>query len=316
MSRKIFIILFFAITSFYACKNGQKSEGEQVENANAGGNNPISLAEWSFHKTLFDNKIDHLGFIKKAGEMGFTGVEYVNQFFKDKAHDTTYLLQMTETAKSAGVKQLLIMVDGEGYLADTNKLKRDSAVINHYKWVDAAAFLGCHSIRVNAHGEGSAEEVAAAAVDGLSRLSDYAAGKQINVIVENHGGYSSDGKWLAAVAKKINKANFGTLPDFGNFCLKRKDGAMWGTPCLEEYDRYLGVQELLPYAKAVSAKSYEFGELGFETTIDYMRMIELVKASGYSGFIGVEYEGEGLSEEDGIKATKSLIEKCQAALAK
>ena len=310
--KSLCIAILFSM--FVACKNQEKQDSAVVTIDTI--QNPISLAEWSFHKALFDKKMDHLGFIKKAGEMGFTGVEYVNQFFKDKATDTTYLRQMTETAKSSGVQQLLIMVDGEGYLADTDKLKRDSAVINHHKWVDAAAYLGCHSIRVNAHGEGSAEEVAAAAVDGLSRLADYAATKKINVIVENHGGYSSDGKWLAGVADKINKPNFGTLPDFGNFCLKRKDGAMWGTPCLEEYDRYLGVQELLPYAKAVSAKSYEFGELGFETTIDYTKMIELVKASGYTGFIGVEYEGEGLGEVEGIKATKSLIEKCQSMVTK
>jgi sugar phosphate isomerase/epimerase len=217
---------------------------------------------------------------------------------------------MTAKANAAGVKQLLIMIDGEGHLGDPDATKRNEAVLNHHKWVDAAAFLGCHSIRVNAHGEGSSDVVANAAIDGLSKLAGYAASKNINVIVENHGGYSSNGKWLADVMSKINKPNCGTLPDFGNFCLKTEKDAQGATKCVEEYDRYKGVEELMPYAKAVSAKSFDFGELGFETTIDYPRMMDIVKKANYSGFIGVEYEGKVLSEEEGVKATKMLIENC------
>lgn len=295
---------------FGSCKENKQNESTGEVIAKDTLKMQISLAQWSFHKAIFDKKMDNLGFITKAGQLGFEGVEYVNQFFSDKARDTAYLQKMTDTALKAGVKQLLIMVDGEGYLGDIDKLKRDSAIMNHHKWVDAAAFLGCHSIRVNAHGEGTAEEVAVAAIDGLSRLSEYAATKNINVIVENHGGYSSNGKWLVDVMKKVNKPNCGTLPDFGNFCLKREDGAMWNKPCVEEYDKYKGVEELMHFAKAVSAKSFDFGELGFETTIDYQKMINIVKNSGYIGFIGVEYEGESMGEEEGIVATKQLIEKC------
>lgn len=303
-----FIIYVAALmVSLASCKNSQK---EVVIEPVTQGELKISLAQWSFHKALFDKSMDHLGFITKAGELGFEGVEYVNQFFKDKAQDTAYLNLMTQTAEKAGVKQLLIMIDGEGYLADLDQTKRDSAVLNHHRWVDAAAYLGCHSIRVNAHGEGTAEEVAAAAVDGLLKLADYAATKNINVIVENHGGYSSNGQWLAGVMSKVNKANCGTLPDFGNFCIKREDGAMWGKPCVEEYDKYKGVEELMPFAKAVSAKSNDFGELGYETNIDYQKMIQIVKDAGYTGFIGVEYEGETLDELSGVIATKKLIEKC------
>ncbi len=305
-----YTVLVLILSSIWACNNPKSSTNMATATLQDSSTLKISLAEWSFHKALFDKKMDHLGFIAKAGVMGFSGVEYVNQFFADKATDTSYLNKMTAASKKAGVAQLLIMVDGEGYLADMDKTKRDSAVANHYKWVDAAAFLGCHSIRVNAHGEGNADEVAAAAIDGLSRLAAYAQTKNINVIVENHGGHSSDGQWLSNVMTKINKPNCGTLPDFGNFCLKRKDGAMWGTPCLEEYDRYKGVEELLPFAKAVSAKSYDFGEMGYETTIDYTKMIELVRQSGYAGYIGVEYEGENIGEEEGVIATKKLLEKC------
>lgn len=305
-----YIYLFMFSMSILSCKEGNKTE-TTAETDNADTTSiKISLAQWSFHKALMDKKMDNLDFATKAGSLGFDGVEYVNQFFKDKAQDTAYLAQMTQKAKEAGVEQLLIMVDGEGYLGDADEAKRTEAINNHHKWVDAAAFLGCHSIRVNAHGEGTAEEVAKYAVDGLSKLSDYAATKNINVLVENHGGYSSDGAWLASVMAAVNKPNCGTLPDFGNFCVKRQDGKMWDSPCIEEYDKYKGVSELMPFAKAVSAKSYEFGELGFETTIDYLKMIGIVKDAGYKGYIGVEYEGSRMGEEEGVIATKTLIEKC------
>ncbi|MBK9150773.1 MAG: sugar phosphate isomerase/epimerase [Saprospiraceae bacterium] len=302
---KLYLILTISIIflSWTSCKNTTKSL-EQKDN-----DIMISLAQWSFHKALMEGKMTHLQFITKAGELGFGGVEYVNTFFKDKAADTAFLDEMKSTAEKAGVRQLLIMIDNEGHLAETDVDKRNEAVLNHYKWVDAAAYLGCHSIRVNAHGEGSPEVVMDAAVDGLSRLAEYASTRSVNVIVENHGGYSSNGKWLAEVIEKVNRPNCGTLPDFGNFCLKREEGAMWGTPCLEWYDKYEGVKEMMPYAKAVSAKSYDFDEKGEETTIDYKRMLDIVKNSGYKGFVGVEYEGDKLGEEEGIKATKILLEK-------
>lgn len=304
--------LLLVLIAIIGCKNTQSPDQNPSEMTTDTIAIKISLAEWSFHKALKADKMDHLGFITKAGEMGFTGVEYVNQFFKDQANDTVYLTRMNQTAAKAGVKQLLIMVDGEGYLADTSKTSRDSAVINHHKWVDAAAFLGCHSIRVNAHGVGTSDQVASSAVDGLSRLATYAATKNINVIVENHGGYSSNGQWLASVIEKIGKPNCGTLPDFGNFCIKKENDDIWTSPCIDEYDRYKGVAELMPYAKAVSAKSFDFGELGYETTIDYNKMISIVMDAGYTGYIGVEYEGDTLDEEAGVLATKLLLEKCIA----
>lgn len=269
----------------------------------------LSLAEWSLHKTLFDGKMTNLEFAAKAKELGFTGIEYVNQFFKDKAENTAYLDSLNAAAKAAGVEQVLIMIDGEGYLGEADSIRRDSAVNAHKKWVTAAKHLGCHSIRVNAHGEGTAEEVSANVVKGLTALSQFAAQHGINVIVENHGGYSSNGAWLADVMKKVNMPNCGTLPDFGNFCLKREGGVMWGAPCTEEYDRYKGIEEILPFAKGVSAKSYDFDAEGNDTKIDYKKMLDLVKASGYSGFIGVEYEGEKDPEIEGIKKTKALLEK-------
>ncbi len=264
----------------------------------------ISLAQWSLHRTLFDGKMDNLDFAATArNNYGIDGIEYVNQFFKDKAKDETYLAEMKKRAEDNGVKSLLIMIDGEGSLGELEDAKRKISVENHYKWIDAAHFLGCHSIRVNAGGSGTMEEVAKAAAQSLSELSDYASQAGLNVCVENHGGYSSNGEWLAGVMKAVGKPNCGTLPDFGNFCIKRGEGE-----CLEEYDRYKGVTELMPFAKAVSAKSNVFGADGQESNIDYSRILKIVKDAGYTGYIGIEYEGSELSEDEGIKATKALLE--------
>lgn len=265
----------------------------------------ISLAEWSLHKSIFENKMDHLDFAKTASTYGITGIEYVNQFFKDKATDSAYLEQMNMRARDFNVTQLLIMIDGEGGLAEPEDKLRDQAVNNHYKWVDAAKILGCHSIRVNAYGN-SQDRIALhqSAVDGLSSLAEYAFPMGINVIVENHGGLSSDGLWLKGVMEEINMANCGTLPDFGNFCITREN-----EKCIQEYDRYKGVAEMMGYAKAISAKSYDFDDKGNETTIDFAKMMDIIKGSAYSGFIGIEYEGSRLPEIDGILATKNLLDR-------
>lgn len=266
----------------------------------------LSLAQWSFHRALKSGKMDPLDFAKEARALGFEGIEYVNQFYKGKATDNSYLHKMNVEARKHKVKQLLIMVDGEGSMADLDKQKRLRAVDNHKKWLDAASALGCHSIRVNCHGEGSAADVSMAGIEGLSRLSEIAAKQNLNVIVENHGGYSSDGNWMSNVIKKVNKPNCGTLPDFGNFCTERKEGVEWSKSCIKEYDKYKGITELMPYAKAVSAKSNVFNENGQEKNIDYGRILKIVKKAGYSGYIGVEYEGE-TPERDGIIKTRDLL---------
>lgn len=275
----------------------------------------ISLAEWSLHKALFAKEFENLDFPAKAkNEFGINAVEYVNQFFMDKAKDTTYLAELKKRADDVGVTNVLIMCDGEGEMANLDAKKRMEAVENHYKWVDAAKFLGCHSIRVNCFGVGTAEEVAKAGADGLRKLSEYAQPIGINVIVENHGGYSSNGQWLASVMKEVGMPNCGTLPDFGNFCTKRESGDVWESKCIEEYDRYLGVEEMMPFAKGVSAKANNFDPQGNCVETDYSRMLAVVKAAGYAGHIGIEYEGSVLSEAEGIKATKALLERAGAAL--
>ena len=274
----------------------------------------ISLAEWSFHKAIFGQKLDHLDFAAKTKSLGIDGVEYVNQFFRDKAEDQAYLQLMNQRAADAEVTQLLIMVDGEGGLGDLDDKERKKAIENHYKWVDAAKTLGCHSIRVNAFGKGSSEDVASAAISGLGGVSEYAAKVDINVIVENHGSYSSDGAWLSHVMKQVNMDNCGTLPDFGNFCVQREGGALWGAKCIQEYDRYKGVEEMMPFAKAVSAKTHTFDASGYETETDYMKMMKIVKDHGFQGYVGIEYEGSELGEEEGIIATRDLLIKVGKAL--
>lgn len=255
----------------------------------------ISLAEWSLNRTLRKGTITNLDFPRIAKKVyGLDAVEYVNQFFKDKAEDTGYLTALKDSCTKYGVKSLIIMIDGEGNLADTSVTARTKAIENHYKWVKAAKFMGCHSIRVNAGGRGTMGQMQAAAIDALGKLSTYAASYGINVIVENHGGNSSYGKWLTEIMKEVNKPNCGVLPDLGNFY---------------EYDRYKGVTEMMPYAKGVSGKTVDFDADGNETRVDYVKMMKIIADSKYSGYIDVEYEGNKLSEDEGIKASIILLKK-------
>lgn len=267
----------------------------------------ISLAQWSLHRRLRvrgESRLDHLDFAATSRRLGIGAVEYVNSFFKTKAEDEKYLTEMVKRADGEGVKSLLIMCDGEGHLGDPDDSRRTRAVENHHRWVEAAAFLGCHSIRVNAHSGGTPAEQVDLAADGLRRLTEFGATHGIGVIVENHGGLSSNGAWLASVMKKVDHPGCGTLPDFGNF---RLGGGV-------EYDRYKGVEELMPFAKAVSAKSHDFDEDGDETKTDYLRMMKIVIDAGYHGWVGIEYEGSELPEEEGILATKALLERVRSEL--
>jgi len=260
----------------------------------------ISLGEYSVHRALAQGKLKHLDFAKMCkADYDIDGAEYWNMPFKDKAADKKYLEEMKQRAADAGVRSLLILVDGEGHLGDPDEAKRTQTINNHFRWVEAAQHLGCHSIRVNAHSRGTPEEQLKLVADGLRRLSERAQPLSINVIVENHGGLSSDGAWLARVMETVKLPNCGTLPDFGNF---------------GKYDRYQGTKELMPYATAVSAKSHDFDKEGNERHTDYYRMMKIVTDAGYHGYVGIEYEGQRLPEPEGIKATKSLLEKVRQRL--
>ena len=269
----------------------------------------ISIAEWSLNKSMRNGEVDHLDFAKIARRnFDIDAIEYVNQLFADKTGGSNnYIKEMKNIADGEGVKSLLIMCDGEGALGDPDDVARKTAVENHFRWIDAAKYLGCHSIRVNAQSEGEYGEQMKLAADGLSSLTEYGAKHNINVIVENHGGLSSNGKWLSGVMDMVNHPRCGTLPDFGNFYL-----GTWEEKGNEWYDRYLGVEELMPYAKAVSAKSNNFNTDGTEKDTDYSKMMKIVLDAGYRGYVGIEYEGP--NEMDGISATKKLLEKVRNEL--
>jgi L-ribulose-5-phosphate 3-epimerase len=300
----------FLKTSAAASAALSLSAASQAIGATAEGSAPlfkISLAEWSFHRALKAGKMDNLDFPKVAKQdFNIDCVEYVNVFFMDKAEDSAYLKDLKQRCDDLGVKSGLIMCDHEGDLGDPKSDQRTQAVENHFKWVEAAKFLGCHSIRVNARSAGDPKEQHKHAVDGLRRLTEFGAKHEMNVIVENHGGISSNGKWLAGVIKAVGLKNCGTLPDFGNFKISKT----------ETYDRYKGVTEMMPFAKGVSAKSYDFNGQGDETEIDYLRMMKIVLGAGYHGYVGIEYEGPTISEPEGVKLTKRLLERVRDKLAK
>lgn len=268
----------------------------------------ISLAQWSLHRKLFAGDMDHLDFARMSQGFGCVGLEYVNAFFKDKATDVSYLKEMNSRAEDHQQKNILIMIDGEGGLAEKNAKKRLVNIENHYKWVEAAQVLGCHSIRVNLSGGEDRLDAQKAGIDSLNRLAEFAKSYDVSVLVENHGGFSSDGNWLSNVMQNVSRENIGTLPDFGNFCIERKE-----QECISDYDRYQGMSELMPFAKALSAKSHAFDEQGNETQSDFFRMIEIAKKNQYSGYVGIEFEGTMDSEEEGIIKTKNLLDKAIAA---
>ena len=269
----------------------------------------ISLAQWSLHKAIKSGKLSGLDFAKKSRSFGIDGIEYVSGLYTthsnllekmsmDKLSD-----ELLKRSNNYGIDNVLIMIDGQGNLASSNKKERMLAIDNHKRWIDFAAKLGCKTLRLNLNGDMNLEKWTDNSVKSLTTLSNY--NDNINVVVENHGGFSSNGKYLANVMSNVDLKNCGTLPDFGNFC-------MTGSPrgaCAKWYDKYQGVEELMPYAHAVSAKSYDFDSSGNETTIDYKRMMDIVKKAGYEGYVGIEYEGNIMSEDEGIIATKKLLEK-------
>ncbi|MFD2824930.1 sugar phosphate isomerase/epimerase [Leeuwenhoekiella aestuarii] len=301
-----------------SCKSEKKTEKNTNESVVVAEKQPffkISLAQWSLNEAIRSGEMDPLDFAEKAHEMGFEGIEYVSQLYtplmetykNDQVALDSILPKMKAKSEEFEVKNVLIMVDGEGNLAAASESERNQAVEDHKKWVDAAKYLGCHAIRVNLIGAADKEIWKTSAIDGLGKLADYGATQNIEVTVENHGGYSSNAALLMEVINTIDKENCGTLPDFGNFCIERKNGEMWDAPCVKEYDKYKGIEEMMPKALAVSAKTYDFNEAGEETSMDFTKILQIVKDAGYTGFIGVEYEGENHTPEEGILLTKELL---------
>ncbi|MBC6401953.1 MAG: sugar phosphate isomerase/epimerase [Ekhidna sp.] len=303
------------VTGLSACSTSANKDKATTENRTA----PffkLSLAQWSIHRMIQKDHLDPYQFAAKAKGWGFEGLEYVSHLYQPKLEEASSLnigiqnmvAELNKRKDEHGIENLMMMVDlppGEGDMAVLDKAKRNKAVEKHYPWVDATNGLGCHSMRVNMFGEFEAANWKMASIEALRKLGEYAASQNVNILVENHGWLTSNAALLMEVINETGLTNVGTLPDFGNFCTKRKDMERWGE-CEEEYDKYKGIKELMPAARAVSAKSYDFDEEG-QTTIDYVRMLQIVKDAGYTGYIGVEYEGNNLSEEEGILATKNLL---------
>ena len=312
--KKFFLFGILSLFILTSCKTeATKTEKKTVTEESS--KYKFSLAQWSLHKELFAGKKDPMNFAQDAKDLGFTGLEYVSQLYVSDAVNypmknkglTEILKELKKRSDSLGMDNLIVMIDNEGDLSFSDEEETQKAIENHKKWIDAAAFLGCHSIRINLFGDPDPETWVKNSVRSLKDLGEYGATKNVNILVENHGGLSSNGALLARVMKEVNMNNCGTLPDFGNFCVKREGGARWSAPCVEEYDKYKGMEELMPFAKGVSAKSYDFNEAGDETTLDYYKMINIVNKSNFEGYIGIEYEGE--DPIPGIKATKALVEK-------
>jgi len=271
----------------------------------------ISLAHWSFRRSTFDDDLNPLDIPKLAlDEFGIDAAEYVNRQFHKHFNDLAYVPELKRRTDDLGVRNLIMMIDHEGKIGDPDEKARAQAIENHVRYLEPVKELGCHSMRVNAHSEGSPEQQKQLLIDGLSRLTERAEPYGLNIIVENHGLLSSDGEWLASVIREVNHPNCGTLPDFGNFCLdwsRADDPSVWR-------DRYEGVKAMMPFAKAVSAKSNDFDEQGNETQTDYRRMLRIVLDAGYRGHIGIEYEGEELSDIEGVRATQCLLETVRGEL--
>jgi len=299
------VFILFLLLFFGCGKNQKKEKIIETDNKSSKPFFEISLAQWSLHRTFNDDGVSPFEFAKRAKSMGFEALEYVSQLYSRQIEELGFdavIDSLKKESEAYGLKNNLIMVDHEGDLAVPDSVLRNQAVENHKKWVQAAKVLGCQAIRVNLSGSSDSEIWKVAAFDGLSKLASYAAEQNINVIVENHGGFSSNVAMLVDVIQKVNTSNCGLLPDFGNFCIKHID-----SECVDEYDMYKGVEEMMPLAKGVSAKSYDFDENGNETKVDFYKMLQLVKNAGYTDFIGVEYEGSRLSEVEGILATKKLL---------
>jgi sugar phosphate isomerase/epimerase len=310
------LISLIILALFFSCQNPKKSTPDAKPFFK------MSLAQWSFNKSFRSGSVSPYEFARLASELGFEGLEYVNQLYpdvmdsEDKSAAIAAFVEKNNTlAAQYKLQNVLIMIDSEGDLASSDENTRSEAIANHKLWIDAANQMGCSAVRLNLFGESDPEKWVANSILSLTDLADYAADKNINVIVENHGRLSSNVPVLMKVINGTGKSNCGTLPDFGNFCIAEEGyGSLFDGSCKEFYDPYKGVSEMIVKAFGVSAKSYDFDEEGNETTLDYNRLIKIVKDAGYKGFVGVEFEGSRLSEEEGIIATKTLLEKIGAKL--
>ncbi|GAB5409832.1 MAG: sugar phosphate isomerase/epimerase family protein [Balneolaceae bacterium] len=302
------------------------SGSEVIEDRTSDQTFKLSLSQWALHRAIFGNSKDNyqewqrllhsnpdalwqgplhpLDFPAKARKLGFEAVEYVNSLIFGHAQDKIFLNELKRRTDGEGVANILLMVDEEGFIGHPDAAERNKAIENHVRWMEASNHLGCPFMRVNAFSMGPAEEQKKLVAEGLYSLAEKAKEFDLHILIENHGGMSSNADWLVETIELANHELLGTVVDFDNFTFS--DKFIWGDGDI--YNRYIGVEKLMPLARSVSAKTHAFDIQGFETTIDYTRMMKLVSDSGFSDYICVEYEGNKMTEEEGILATKALIE--------
>jgi sugar phosphate isomerase/epimerase len=308
LSRRNFLnaaALAFGAAGAYGQVPGAWAATGPVDAVRQGRPFKISLGQWSLHKELLAKRLDPRDFAKAANGLGIDAIEYVSQFYAGKASDSAYLAELKRRAAGEGVWSALLVIDTEGELGAPDAKARKRVVDRHKKWVEAAAFLGCHAVRVNTASQGSEDDQANWVSDGLRRLCEFSDTCGVDVLVENRGGLSSKASWLAEVLQAVGHPRIGSRPDFGSFDLGRG----------EAYDRYKGVRELMPFARAVSAKTYDFDERGNETSINFPLMLQIVSDAGYHGYVAIEYDGQRLSEHAGIERTKALLERVRTQIA-
>ncbi len=291
----------------------------------------LALAHWSYHKAIFGgSRSDYDWFIKtlhsdpdgvllgemdprdivvKARAHGLDAVTYANQLFFGHANDQPYLAELKRRADGEGINSLLINCDELGKLGDADPVKRAQAVDNHVRWLEAAAFLGCHSIRANPYADGSYLEQMQRVSEGLYTLCTHADAMGLNILVENHGESSNNGAWLAMVVESVNHPRLGVLADFGNWFM-----GGWNNDPPRWYDRYQGLRDIAPYTRAVSAKAHAFDAQGQETETDFTEALWLLLAAGFRGYVSAEYEGDQWPEEEGVTATIRLLQAARETL--
>jgi sugar phosphate isomerase/epimerase len=312
MKKSLIAIVLLSNIVFYSCKSNKGKEVEAVINSEFRNEikPKVVLAQWTFNRSLFAGEITTVDFLNEASKLGFEGVEFVNQFFDDKVEDDEYLSNLRSESEKLGVDITLLAVDVQGArLGASDKEERESAIEKHKKWIVAASKLDCPNIRVNAHGDGTAHDVMENVFESVQELAIYGKRYKVGVTIENHGQYSSDGKWLSTLVGRLMPYGVGSVADFDNWCIEREDGKLWGSPCINEYDRYLGIKELLPTAKSISIKAFDFDENGEPVKTDFKRMFDLIRASEYDTYLAVEFEGHDLDPIEGVKKILALIDK-------
>ncbi len=309
-----FFLILFALLISVSCKSKvvQSQDNETEESEFKSESKPkLVLAQWTFNKELFAGEMTSIDFVNKASEMGFEGVEFVSQFIKDKVNDDVYLAELKLASETAGIKNTMISVDvSEVKLGSSDPAEQDAAIAKHKEWIVAASKLNCPTIRVNAHGDGTAEEMISTIFNSVKELANFGKSYNVAVTIENHGQYSSDGKWLSQLVGKLVPYGVGSVADFDNWCIEREGGKLWGTPCIKEYDRYQGIKELLPTAKSISIKAFDFDEQGNAIKTDFKRMFKLIKEAQYDEYLAVEFEGHDMDPIEGVRKTLELIERC------